>query len=163
MPTSRRLHTGVWHRGDVQLHPVTDRPLHADFMRVSGSTKITVAVPVHFINQDKAPGLKRGGLLNIVRHDIDLVVRADNIPEFIEVDVSNLGIHDTVHVSAIAVPAGVELQFDTDEPVVTVLPPTVEEVKVEAAAAEAATPEAGAPAEPAKAEGKAAAPAKGTA
>jgi len=122
---------------DVQLHPVTDRPLHADFMRVSGSTKITVAVPVHFINQDKAPGLKRGGLLNIVRHDIDLVVRADNIPEFIEVNCEGYDIGDSIHISAVKLPEGTRSGIsERDFTVATIAAPSA--VREEAAAAAAA-------------------------
>ncbi|HLJ63446.1 MAG TPA: 50S ribosomal protein L25/general stress protein Ctc, partial [Stellaceae bacterium] len=75
---------------DVQLHPVTDAPLHADFLRVSANTRITVGVPVVFEDQAKSPGLRRGGILNIVRHEIALICRADNIPDRLAVSLEGL-------------------------------------------------------------------------
>lgn len=91
---------------DVQLHPVTDAPLHVDFMRVSGKTKITVGVPVRFVNHEKAPGLKRGGILNVVRHDLELICTADNIPDNITVDLEGYDIGDTIHFSSVTLPEG---------------------------------------------------------
>src|SRR5579864_2845337 len=86
---------------DVQLHPVTDAPEHVDFMRVGAKTRLTVAVPVVFENQEKSPGIRRGGILNIVRHEIDLVCTVDNIPERILVNLDGLEIGDSVHISAV--------------------------------------------------------------
>lgn len=92
---------------DVQLDPVRDFPLHVDFMRVSKSARIDVEVSVHFIDEDKSPGLKRGGVLNIVRHAIELTCPADAIPESIQVSLAGLDIGDAVHISAINLAANV--------------------------------------------------------
>jgi large subunit ribosomal protein L25 len=92
---------------EVQVDPVRDFPIHVDFMRVSASSRIDVEVPVHFVNEDASPGLKRGGVLNIVRHEIELSCPADSIPESLTVDLTGLNIGDSVHISAIKLPAGV--------------------------------------------------------
>ncbi len=92
---------------DVQVDPVRDFPIHVDFMRVTSTSRIDVEVPVHFVNEDASPGLKRGGVLNIVRHEIDLTCPADAIPESITVDLTGLDIGDSVHISAVKLPAGV--------------------------------------------------------
>lgn len=91
---------------DYQLDPVKDKPLHVDFLRVAKGAKINVQVPVHFINEDKSPGLKRGGTLNVVHHTLDLTVDAANIPEAVEVDLDGKDIGDIIHISAIKLPAG---------------------------------------------------------
>ena len=91
---------------DYQLDPVKDSLIHVDFLRVGEGARLTIAVPVHFKNHPGSPGLKRGGVLNIVRHSIDMVVPADAIPEFVEVDLTGLEIGDSVHISAIALPEG---------------------------------------------------------
>lgn len=91
---------------DYQLDPVKDTLIHVDFLRVSANSRITVEVPVHFVNQDAAPGLKRGGVLNVVAHEVELQVLADAIPEFIEVDLTGLDIGDSVHLKDVALPAG---------------------------------------------------------
>lgn len=93
---------------DYQLDPVRDFPIHVDFLRVSGNTEVNVAVPVHFINEEKSPGLKRGGALNIVRHEVELHCPADAIPESITVDLSGTEIGDSIHISAVKLPAGVK-------------------------------------------------------
>ena len=90
---------------DYQLDPVKDFLVHVDFLRVSESSRITVEVPVHFLNQDVCPGLKRGGVLNIVRHEVELEVPATNIPEFLDVDLKDAEIGDSIHISAVALPA----------------------------------------------------------
>jgi large subunit ribosomal protein L25 len=92
---------------DVQVDPVRDFPIHVDFMRVGKSSRIDVAIPVHFINEDASPGLKRGGVLNIVRHEIECSCPADAIPESLTVDLTGLNIGDSVHIHAIKLPAGV--------------------------------------------------------
>jgi large subunit ribosomal protein L25 len=92
---------------EVQVDPVRDLPIHVDFMRVSKSSRIDVAVPVHFINEDASPGLKRGGVLNIVRHEIECSCPADAIPDSITVDLTGRGIGDSIHISAIELPAGI--------------------------------------------------------
>jgi large subunit ribosomal protein L25 len=91
---------------DVQLHPVTDVVLHADFLRVTDDTKITAQVPVHFLNQETCPGIKKGGVLNIVRRDVELACSARNIPEYLEVDLAELEIGDSIHISHITLPKG---------------------------------------------------------
>ena len=110
---------------DVQMHPVTDAPVHVDFQRIGPDTIIHVAVPVHFLNHDKSPGLKRGGVLNVVRHDIDLVCTAENMPEIIEIDLTGLEIGDSVHISKVVLPAGVKPSIDRDFTVASVAAPTV--------------------------------------
>ncbi|MBV8889971.1 MAG: 50S ribosomal protein L25/general stress protein Ctc [Alphaproteobacteria bacterium] len=100
---------GTVHRSlprDVQYHPVTDMPLHVDFMRVGAGARITVAVPVAFINHERSSGLRRGGILNIVRHDIEMNCTADNIPDRLVVDLDGLDIGDSIHISAVALPEG---------------------------------------------------------
>ena len=92
---------------DVQVDPVRDFPMHVDFMRVSKTSRIDVDVPVQFVNEDASPGLKRGGVLNIVRHTIELSCPADAIPEKITVDLTGLDIGDSVHISAVALPKGI--------------------------------------------------------
>ncbi|MEX2650393.1 MAG: 50S ribosomal protein L25/general stress protein Ctc [Alphaproteobacteria bacterium] len=139
---------------DVQYHPVTDTPLHVDFQRISGAARIRVLVGVSFLNEAASPGLKRGGVLNVVRREIEVTCPADAIPDTITVDLSGLEIGASVHISHITLPTGVRPTItDRDFTVATVAPPTVQ--AVEAPVAAAVTTEAGA--EPT--EGEAAAPA----
>jgi len=93
---------------DFQLDPVSDSPLHVDFLRVSKNTEVNVNVPVHFINEEMSPGLKRGGVLNIVRHEVEFHCPANAIPEFITVDLEGTDIGDSIHISAVKLPAGVK-------------------------------------------------------
>lgn len=92
---------------DYQLNPVRDFTMHVDFLRVSGNTQVTVEIPVHFVNDQLSPGIKAGGMLNIVRHEIEVHCPADAIPEAFEVDLTGLKIGDSVHISKIALPKGV--------------------------------------------------------
>jgi large subunit ribosomal protein L25 len=92
---------------DFQLDPVRDFPMHVDFLRIGKDTEVNVNVPVHFVNEDKSPGLKRGGVLNIVRHDVEFHCPANAIPDFITIDLAGTDIGDSVHISAVALPAGV--------------------------------------------------------
>ncbi len=92
---------------DYQLDPVRDFLIHVDFLRVGVGAKLRLDVPVHFLNHADSPGLKRGGVLNVVRHTIEMIVPADAIPEFVTVDLAGLEIGDSVHISAIALPEGV--------------------------------------------------------
>lgn len=108
---------------DVQLHPVTDQPLHADFMRVTEKTKIWVNVPVHAINEEQSPGLQRGGLLNMVMHEIELFCRATEIPESLIIDLDGLDIGDSIQLSAIKLPEGVEASAEMDATVATIAAP----------------------------------------
>jgi large subunit ribosomal protein L25 len=91
---------------DVQYDPVTDKPTHADFMRVGAGATVTVTVPVSFINQERSPGLRRGGILNIVRHGVEVTCAVDNIPDRLVVDLDGLEIGDSVHIAAVAMPPG---------------------------------------------------------
>lgn len=118
---------------DLQLDPVTDQPIHVDFMRFSASTRVNVEVAVNFLNEEECPGLKVGGVLNVVRHAIELRCAPDNIPETLEADLTGLDIGDSIHISAIALPDGVELTItDRDFTVATIAAPTiVEEVEEE--------------------------------
>jgi len=92
---------------DYQLDPVKDTPLHVDFLRVGKDTEVNVNVPVHFVNEDKSPGIKRGGMLNIVRHEVEFHCPANAIPDFITVDLSGFDIGDSIHISAVKLPQGV--------------------------------------------------------
>lgn len=92
---------------DVQFHPVTDEPLHIDLFRVTKDTRIDVEVTVHFINEEKSPGLKRGGVLNVVRHAVELSCPAGSIPEEIVIDLSGKEIGDSIHISDVTLPEGV--------------------------------------------------------
>jgi large subunit ribosomal protein L25 len=153
---------------DVQLDPVKDRPLHVDFLRVTAGSTVRVNVPVHFINQGLSPGLKRGGVLNVVRHEVEMICRADAIPDHLTVDLGGLDIGSSIHISMIALPEGTRPAIrERDFTVATVAAPTIEAVPeptaAEAAAtAEGALAEGAAPAEGAPAESAAgAAPAEG--
>ncbi len=148
---------------DVQFDPVTDRPLHIDFLRVAAHTKIRVAVPFNFINQDKSPGLKRGGMLNIVAHELELNVSPDAIPEKIDVDLSGQEMNASIHLGSIKLPKGASpVNGDDETTIANIVPPaaTKSEEAAAPAAAAAAAPAAGGKAAPAAA-GKAAAPAAG--
>ena len=91
---------------DYQLDVVRDTPMHVDFLRLKAGQKIKVAVPVHFANHEAAPGIKRGGALNIVYHAVEMFVPADNIPEAITADLAGMDFNDSLHVSAIPLPEG---------------------------------------------------------
>jgi large subunit ribosomal protein L25 len=109
---------------DIQFHPVTDTILHMDFLRVSGSAKVAVAVPVEFINEDSCPGLRIGGVLNVVRYEVELLCPATAIPEKITVDLDGIKIGDSIHISAIPLPDGVEPTItDRDFTVATIASP----------------------------------------
>lgn len=111
---------------EVQFHPVTDAPLHVDFLRFSADRKLNVAVPVRFLNEDESPGLKRGGVLNVVRHEVEVQCTADNIPNEFEIDVTGLEIGDAIHASAMTLPEGVVFSIsDRDFTVATIAAPTM--------------------------------------
>ena len=110
---------------DVAFHPVSDRPLHVDFLRVSADHKVHVNVPVVFHNEAASPGLKRGGVLNIVLHDLDVVCAPDAIPEEVAVDVTGLEIGASIHIHDIKLPAGVAAAHaDRDDTVATIIAPS---------------------------------------
>lgn len=125
---------------DYQLDPVRDFPVHVDFLRVGKNTVVTVNIPVHFINDEKSAGIKRGGVLNIVRHDIEAHVPANEIPDFIEVDLAGTDIGDSIHISAVKLPKGVKPTItDRDFTIATIAAPAV--LKSEAEEAEEETTE----------------------
>jgi large subunit ribosomal protein L25 len=144
---------------DYQVDPVSDRPLHVDFMRIVEGSRLVIDVPVQFINESAAPGIRRGGVLNIVRHRISVNCLAEQIPERIVVDLTGLDINDSLHISAVALPEGVRPTIARDFTIATIAAPAgvKEEMRAQAEAAAAAkvasTTEAGA--EGAAAEGAA--------
>jgi large subunit ribosomal protein L25 len=110
---------------DVAFHPVTDRPLHADFLRLSANSTVHVEVPVLFINEAASPGLKRGGVLNIVRHELELICEADKIPEDIQIDVTGLEVGASIHISHVTLPAGSKSAItDRDFTIATIVAPS---------------------------------------
>ena len=110
---------------DVSFHPVSDRPLHVDFLRVAKDAKIEVAVPVVFVSEDESPGLKRGGVLNIVRHELELICDADKIPDDIQIDVTGLDVGDSIHISHVKLPAGSASAItDRDFTIATIVAPS---------------------------------------
>jgi len=145
---------------EVQVHPVTEAPVHVDFMRVSADSRIKIQVPVRFENEGASPGLKRGGVLNIVRHEIEVVCSVSAIPDFFLIDLAGLDIGDSVHISKVTMPPGVRPTIARNFTVASVAAPTVaaiEEEKPEAAATEGEA--AAVPATEQKAPGEGEAPA----
>ena len=124
---------------DYQVDPVRDQLIHIDFLRITAGDTIAVEVPVHFLNEAASPGLKRGGVLNIVRHEVELECPADAIPANIEVDLTGLEIGDSVHISAVKLPEGVTPTIsDRDFTIATIAAPavlTAEEAAEDAASA----------------------------
>jgi large subunit ribosomal protein L25 len=111
---------------DLQLDPVTDLPIHIDFMRFSASTRVNIDVQVIFVNHEESPGIKRGGVLNVVRHTVEMLCKPDGIPESITVDLTGLDIGDSVHISMIALPDDIELIIsDRDFTIATIAAPTL--------------------------------------
>ncbi|WNK00786.1 50S ribosomal protein L25/general stress protein Ctc [Thalassospiraceae bacterium LMO-JJ14] len=110
---------------DLQTHPIKDMPIHVDFMRFSAKTRLAVNVYVEFTNEESCPGLREGGVLNVVRHEVELRCSPDSIPESLIADLSGLEIGDSLHISSIALPDGVELTIDRDFTVATIAAPTV--------------------------------------
>ena len=150
---------------DYQLDVVTDRPVHVDFLRLAAGSRVRIGVPVHVENREASPGLKKGGTVNLVRHAVEVLAPADNIPEAITIDLTGLDFADSVHVSDLKLPEGCRLvPSKSDLAVVTIVPPTVMLEEAPAAAATAAAPAAAAPAKgaaaPVKADAKPAPAAK---
>jgi len=109
---------------DVQFHPVTDRPLHADFLRISEHSKVAVNVPVHFVDEELSPGIKRGGVLNVVVHDLGLSVDAAEIPDEISISLKGLDVGENIHLSQITLPAGAVAVDQTDITIATIVAPS---------------------------------------
>jgi large subunit ribosomal protein L25 len=145
---------------DVQLDPIYDQPIHVDFLRVNAGTKITVAVPVRFVGQESSPGIRRGGMLNIVRHEIELVCSVENIPDQLLISLEGLNIGDTIHIGSIGLPEGTRPTVGRNFTVASIAAPTA--VRDEQAAAVAAAKASDTAATPAEGEA-AAAPAAGAA
>jgi large subunit ribosomal protein L25 len=109
---------------DFQMDPIKDFPMHVDFLRVDRDSVVTVEVPVHFVNEEKSPGLKRGGVLNIVRHEVEFICPANAIPEFITVDLTGTDLGDSIHISAVKLPEGVKPTIgDRDFTIATIAAP----------------------------------------
>jgi large subunit ribosomal protein L25 len=129
---------------EVQVDPVRDLPIHVDLMRVDENTRIDVAIPVRFKNEELSPGIKRGGVLNIVRHTVELYCPATAIPEFLETSLEGLDIGDSIHISAFKLPEGVTpVITDRDFTVATIAAPSAlrsEENEETAAATSAEVP-----------------------
>ncbi len=125
---------------DVQFDPVKDVPIHVDFLRIAKGAKVTVQVPVRFINEEESPGLKQGGVLNVVRYEIGLVCPADNIPDEIEIDLTGMELSDSIHISQVNLPDDVEPEIsDRDFTIATIGAPSA--VKSEAQEAQEAREE----------------------
>ncbi len=129
---------------DVQFNPLNENPTHVDFLRVAKNATIEVAVPVEFINQEASPGLKRGGVLNIVRHEVDLICPVDAIPDHITIDMTGFAVGDSVHVSHVKLPDNVKPSIsDRDFTIATIVAPSgLKSSDAEAEAAETAASEA---------------------
>ncbi|WP_298089276.1 50S ribosomal protein L25/general stress protein Ctc [uncultured Sphingomonas sp.] len=111
---------------DVAFHPVTDRPLHVDFLRIGEHSTVTVAVPVVFTDEEESRGLKQGGVLNITRHEVELVVDAANIPAELTISLKGREIGDSIHISDVTLPKGAQPAIeDRDFAIATIVPPTV--------------------------------------
>ena len=133
--------TGVDKKGqkfvakDVQFHPVTDRPLHVDFMRVGKGSSVTVRVPIRFVNDVASPGLKMGGVLNVLVHEMDVVCNPDNIPNEIQIDLTGFEFHHTVHANDVKLNDGVKLPSGCKNfTIATVVAPTILKKEEETAA-----------------------------
>ena len=133
---------------DVAFHPVTDRPLHVDFLRLVKGATVDVNVPVVFVNEAASPGLKRGGVLNVVRHDLELVCDADRIPDEIAIDVTGLDVGDSIHISHVTLPEGSQSAItDRDFTIATIVAPSALKSEEEEGAEAGAEAGAGAAAE----------------
>ena len=138
---------------DYQLDPIRDFPIHVDFLRLGEGATVRVRIPVHVINTEASPGVKRGGAVNLVTHAIEVIVPADKIPQYFEVDITGLEINYSKHLSDVKLPPDVKPVARVDMTIVTIVPPSgyAEELKAaaEAAAATAAAAAAAAAAPPA--------------
>ena len=117
---------------EIQTDPLSDKPIHIDFLRVNNESKINISVPIIFINEEKSPGLKSGGVLNTVRREVDLICKIKNIPEKLEADLTNLEVGSVIHMSDIKLEEDVIPQiFDRDFTIATIAAPTVMPVEEE--------------------------------
>jgi large subunit ribosomal protein L25 len=128
----------------VDFHPVSSRPIHVDFLRIGEHSKVTVAVPVRFDNEEASPGLKRGGVLNVVQHELQLVCDAAHIPSEIHLPLDGLEIGDSIHISQVKLPSGVTpANTDEDFTVATIVAPSAMKAEEEETAAEGEVPTVG--------------------
>ena len=126
---------------DVAFHPVTDRPVHVDFLRIGEHTAVTVAVPVVFTDEDACDGIKAGGVLNVTRHEVELVVDASDIPAEIAISLAGRQVGDSIHISDVTLPGGATPAIaDRDFAIATIVPPTVPTAADDAADIEAGVP-----------------------
>ena len=120
---------------DVQFHPVTDRPMHVDFLRISEHAQVTVAVPIRFVGEEESRGLRRGGVINAVRHELELVCDAAEIPDEIEISLAGLDIGDSLHISHVTLPKGTSSAItDRDFTIATIVPSSGSKMDAEDAA-----------------------------
>ena len=128
---------------DVQFHPVTSRPIHVDFLRIGEHSQLTVAIPVRFEDEEESPGIKRGGVLNVVRHELELVCDAASIPDEIHISLAGLDIGDSIHISAVTLPEGTKSAIDDrDFTIATLVAPSAMKSEADDAAAAASADEA---------------------
>ena len=128
----------------VDFHPVTSRPIHVDFLRIGEHSKVNVNIPVRFDNEEASPGLKRGGVLNVVQHEIELICDAAEIPDELHIDLTGLDIGDSIHISQVSLPKGAKAAIDDrDFTVATVVAPSAMKAEDEEAAAEGDVPTVG--------------------
>lgn len=127
---------------DIQKHPVSNRPIHADFLRISKNAVLTMDIPLRFENEAVAPGLKMGGVLNVVHRTVEVKCKADQIPEHFTIDLANANIGDSLTAFAIQLPDGVSLTADEDFTVATIVSVAQDEESAAAAPAPAAAPAA---------------------
>src|SRR5262245_32133070 len=127
----------------IQVDPVSDRPIHIDFLRLEPGARVRIAIPVRFRGQENSPGLKLGGVINVVKHEIEIYCSADNIPDYIEGNLEGLGIGDSLHIEDFELPEGVKTVIQRNFTVASIAPPTtyVEETPTAAAAGEGAAAE----------------------
>ena len=121
---------------DVQFHPVTDMPVHIDFFRVTAKTIIDVTVPAVFVGEDVSPGIKRGGILNVVRYNIEVKCPAGAIPDSLTVDISNMEIGDSIHISEVDLPENVKQGLERDFTIATIVSSRASKTEDEADAGE---------------------------
>jgi large subunit ribosomal protein L25 len=128
----------------VDFHPVSSRPIHVDFLRIGEHSKVNVNIPVRFDNEVESPGLKRGGVLNVVQHEIELICDASEIPDELHIDLTGLDIGDSIHISQVILPKGAKAAIDDrDFTVATVVAPSAMKAEEEEAAPEGEVPTVG--------------------
>ena len=110
---------------DVQFHPVTSRPIHVDFFRLVKGAQIEVKIPVRFVDEDKSPGKKEGGVLNVVRHELELIVDAGDIPDEVVISIEGMEIGEAIHISQVDLPEGAKPNVDRDYTILTMVAPRV--------------------------------------